>query len=73
VKLLRAHPWVDGNLRVAFVALQSALWSLGLPRVKFLNLDSHDDMAGAAFRGEHMPYRQLAEYIACQIRTLLVE
>jgi fido (protein-threonine AMPylation protein) len=66
-KLLRAHPWVDGNLRVAFIALQAALWWLGLPRVTFLDLERHDDMAGVAFRGDHEPYRQLAEYIARHI------
>jgi fido (protein-threonine AMPylation protein) len=69
VKLLRAHPWVDGNLRVAFVTLQAALWWLDLPRTEFLDLERHDDLIGAAFRGDHEPYRQIAEYIAHRIRT----
>jgi len=63
-KLLRAHPWVDGNLRVAFVALHAALLSLDLPRVMFPDLELHDDLVGIAFRGDNEPYRQLAEHIA---------
>jgi prophage maintenance system killer protein len=31
--ILRVHPFVDGNHRVSFVALSTALWSLGLPNV----------------------------------------
>jgi fido (protein-threonine AMPylation protein) len=41
--LLRIHPFVDGNLRAAFVALQAGLRSLGLPGVSFGRvLDRHD-------------------------------
>ncbi len=67
VKLLRAHPWVDGNLRVAFIALHAALLSLDLPRVEFLDLERHDDLIGIAFRGDYEPYRPLANYIRAQI------
>jgi fido (protein-threonine AMPylation protein) len=67
-KLLRAHPWSDGNLRVAFVALHAALLALDLPRVKFPDLELHDDLIGIAFRNDNEPYLQLANYIADCIR-----
>ncbi len=44
--ILRVHPFADGNHRVSFVALSSALWSLGLPNVEFDadgELIGHDD------------------------------
>lgn len=69
-KLLRAHPWVDGNLRVAFVALHAALLSLDLPRVMFPDLERHDDLIGAAFRNDNAPYLQLVNYIADYVREL---
>jgi len=69
-KTLRAHPWVDGNLRVAFVALHAGLLSLDLPRVVFPDLEQHDDLVGIAFRNDDRPYLQLAEYIADYIRNI---
>lgn len=69
-KLLRAHPWVDGNLRVAFVALHAALLSVDLPRVMFPDLERHDDLIGVAFRNDNLPYLQLANYLADYIRGL---
>lgn len=69
VKLLRAHPWVDGNLRASFVALQVALLSLGLPSVEFSDLEQHDDLTGWAFRGRNEPYRPLARHIASHVGT----
>jgi fido (protein-threonine AMPylation protein) len=62
-KVLRAHPWVDGNLRAGVVALNAALLTLGLPRVQFKDLELHDDLLGIAFAGKHDPYRPLAEHI----------
>jgi len=51
--LLRIHPFVDGNLRAAFVALQAGLRSLRLPGVSFGRvLDRHDDAIGWAIRGD---------------------
>lgn len=70
-KLLRAHPWADGNLRVAFVALHAALLSLDLPRVMFPDLELHDDLIGIAFRNDNEPYLQMANYIADYIRDEL--
>lgn len=69
VKLLRAHPWIDGNLRVSFIALQAALFSLGLPSFEFSDLEQHDDLIGWAFRGRNEPYRPLAQHIARHVTT----
>jgi Fic family protein len=44
--ILRVHPFVDGNHRVSFVALSAALWSFGLPNIRFIGADemvAHDD------------------------------
>lgn len=62
-KVLRAHPWVDGNLRGTTVALNAALLTLSLPRVHFNDLARHDHLLGIAFVGKHDPYRPLAEHI----------
>jgi prophage maintenance system killer protein len=62
-KLLRAHPWIDGNLRTAFVALNASLLTLDLPPVEFKDMELHDDLLGIAFVGKHEPYRALAEHI----------
>jgi fido (protein-threonine AMPylation protein) len=62
-KVLRAHPWVDGNLCATTVALNAALLTLNLPRVQFKDLKRHDDLLGIAFVGKHDPYRPLAEHI----------
>lgn len=63
VKLLRAHPWIDGNLRAVFVALNAGLLTLDLPPVEFKDVELHDDLLGMAFVGKHEPYRPLAEHI----------
>jgi fido (protein-threonine AMPylation protein) len=53
VDLLRIHPFVDGNLRAAFVALQAGLRSLRLPGVSFGRvLDRHDEAIGWAIRDD---------------------
>ncbi|MFI5004949.1 MAG: Fic family protein [Solirubrobacterales bacterium] len=62
-KVLRAHPFVDGNLRAAFVALNTGLLTLGLDTVEFADLELHDELLGIAFVGKHDPYRPLAEHI----------
>ena len=63
-KVLRAHPWVDGNLRGTTVALNAGLVTLGLNIVGFNDLERHDELLGIAFVGRNDPYRPLAEYIA---------
>jgi fido (protein-threonine AMPylation protein) len=63
-KVLRAHPFLDGNLRATIVALNAALLTLGLPQVQFKDLELHDELLSIAFAGKHDPYRPLAEYIA---------
>jgi fido (protein-threonine AMPylation protein) len=68
-KVLRAHPFVDGNLRGTTVALNAALRTLNLARVQFTDLELHDQLLGIAFVGRNDPYRPLAEHIAEIIRT----
>lgn len=63
-KVLRAHPFVDGNLRGTSVALNAALLTLGLTRIQVTDLELHDRLLAIAFAGRHDPYRPLAEYIA---------
>ncbi len=62
-KVLRAHPFVDGNLRGTTVALNASLVTLGLDTVGFNDLERHDELLGIAFIGRNDPYRPLAEYI----------
>jgi fido (protein-threonine AMPylation protein) len=63
--ILRVHPFVDGNHRVSFVALSAALWSLGLPNVRFIGTDemiAHDDALVPALvsaPGDVEPFAQL--------------
>jgi fido (protein-threonine AMPylation protein) len=63
-KVLRAHPFIDGNLRGTTVALNAGLVTLGLDIVGFNDLDRHDELLSVAFVGRNDPYRPLAEYIA---------
>jgi fido (protein-threonine AMPylation protein) len=49
--ILEIHPFLDGNLRAAYVALQVGLASLGLPTVRFGHtIDRHDECLGWAMR-----------------------
>jgi fido (protein-threonine AMPylation protein) len=63
--ILRVHPFADGNHRVSFVALSSALWSLGLPNVRFITPEEmidHDDALVPALlskTGDIEPFAQL--------------
>lgn len=63
--ILRVHPFVDGNHRVSFVALSAALWSFGLPNVRFIGAEEmvpHDDALVPALisaSGEVEPFAQL--------------
>ncbi|HXQ00465.1 MAG TPA: Fic family protein [Solirubrobacteraceae bacterium] len=51
--ILKIHPFVDGNLRAAYVALTVGLASLGLPAVDFRSvLDRHDECMGRAIRND---------------------
>jgi fido (protein-threonine AMPylation protein) len=63
VKVLRAHPWVDGNLRGTMVALNAGLRTLDLNMVAFNDIARHDNLLGVAFIGKNDPYRPLAEHI----------
>ena len=62
--MLRAHPFVDGNLRGTTVALNAGLVTLGLDTVGFNDLERHDELLGIAFVDHNDPYRPLAEHIA---------
>jgi prophage maintenance system killer protein len=63
--ILRVHPFVDGNHRVSFVALSTALWSLGLPNIEFeddADTIAHDDALVPALeskQGSVEPFAQL--------------
>ena len=63
--ILRVHPFADGNHRVSFVALSAALWSFGLPNVRFIGAEemiAHDDavVPGLVFEpGDVEPFAAL--------------
>lgn len=63
--ILRVHPFADGNHRTAFVALSTALWSLGMPAVEFVedqDMIDHDDALIPALLsrdGEIEPFARL--------------
>lgn len=63
--ILRVHPFVDGNHRVGFIALSAALWSFGLPNVRFIGageMIAHDDALVPALisaTGDAEPFAQL--------------
>jgi fido (protein-threonine AMPylation protein) len=65
-KVLRIHPFVDGNLRAAYVTLQAALLGLGLAGVEFSDHRAHNEaLAGAlAPGGRRQSYAPLGELIA---------
>jgi fido (protein-threonine AMPylation protein) len=63
-KVLRAHPFGDGNLRGTTVALNAGLATLGFDLVAFNDLARHNELLGVAFVGKHDPYRPLTEYLA---------
>jgi fido (protein-threonine AMPylation protein) len=57
--ILRTHPFVDGNLRAAYIALAVALTAVGLPILEFRSaLRRHDECLGWAMRAD--PQRTVA-------------
>lgn len=51
--ILRTHPFVDGNLRAAYVALAVALTAVRLPSLEFRSaLRRHDECLGWAMRAD---------------------
>jgi fido (protein-threonine AMPylation protein) len=69
-KLLRVHPFVDGNLRAAFIALQAAQLEFGLPMVQFPDLAHHDACIGFALRNDSkQTYEPLARHIEELLRA----
>lgn len=68
--ILRVHPFADGNHRTAFVALSSALWSLGMPAVEFGNDDDmidHDDALIPALLSREHEIEPFARLLAVRI------
>lgn len=65
--ILRVHPFVDGNHRVGFVALSSALWSFGLPNVEFeddAETIAHDDALVPALESKNGSIEPFAQLLA---------
>jgi fido (protein-threonine AMPylation protein) len=51
--ILETHPFIDGNLRAAYVALIVGLMSVGLPAIDFRAvLERHDECLGWAIRDD---------------------
>lgn len=71
-KTLRIHPFVDGNLRAAYVTLQAALLRLGLAGVEFGDHRAHNEALAIALSpgGRRQTYEPLAELIAGLIPDL---
>jgi fido (protein-threonine AMPylation protein) len=69
-RILRIHPFVDGNLRAAFACLTAALRRLGLPPVEFSDLGAHDEVIGFALRTDgKQTYDPLARLIVEIIKS----
>jgi fido (protein-threonine AMPylation protein) len=69
-KIANIHPFVDGNLRAAYVTLQAALLSLDLPLVQFPDLDAHDDAIDQALRVDsNQTYAPLISLIEGVVRS----
>jgi fido (protein-threonine AMPylation protein) len=66
-KIANIHPFIDGNLRAAYVTLQASLLALELPLVQFDDLDQHDEAIDRALRVDsnqsYLPLASLVEEI----------
>jgi fido (protein-threonine AMPylation protein) len=66
-KIVNIHPFVDGNVRAAYVSLQASLLALELPLVQFDDLDRHDEAIDRALRVDgdqsYVPLASLIEEI----------
>lgn len=68
-RLLSIHPFVDGNLRAAYVCFQAALLHLDLIGVEFPDLAQHDHAIGVALRTDgQQSYGPLADLVASIIQ-----
>ena len=68
--ILRVHPFVDGNHRVGYVALSAALWSFGLPNVRFIGTEemiAHDDALVPALLSASGDVEPLAQLLTMRI------
>jgi len=69
-KVCSAHPFVDGNLRAAFVTLQAGLLNLDLPAVEFPGHEEHTKCLDAALRVDsRKTFDPLAELIERAIKA----
>lgn len=70
-KILSIHPFIDGNLRTAYVVLQHASFSAGIGRgITFADYHDHDWAIGAALRPDgKQSYAPLASLIERAIRS----
>lgn len=66
VRILRIHPFVDGNLRAAYLSLQAALLGLGLPAVEFPDEERHNKALAVAIEpgGRRHSYDPIVDLIA---------
>jgi fido (protein-threonine AMPylation protein) len=63
-KLCSIHPFIDGNLRTAFVALQAGLLNFDLPAIEFPIYEDHATCLDIALRiDQRQSYEPLAELI----------
>jgi hypothetical protein len=63
-KVLRAHPWVDGNLRATTVALNVGLVMFDLDILTFKDFERHNELLGIAFVCKHDPTEAAADTMA---------
>ena len=70
--IIRIHPFVDGNHRVAFVGMSAALWSMRVPFVWFPSLedmDEHDRAITPALLPEVLDPQPFADLLAAHVKT----
>lgn len=71
--ILRVHPFADGNHRASFVALSAALWSLGMPNIRFVGdeeMTAHDDAVVPALLSVTGDVEPVARLLAEQVDQL---
>lgn len=70
--IIRIHPFVDGNHRVAFVGMSAALWSMRVPFVWFPSLedmDRHDRAITPALLPEVLDPQPFADLLATHVKA----
>lgn len=67
-QILTIHPFVDGNLRAGYSALQTGLRNLDLPLLEFHDVEAHTQALDVALRVDG---RQLYEPLARLMENLI--